>query len=215
MKVMLVADIYGFTEGVEQLCGAFEHGGAAVFSLSPYQRVEKFCDEQDAYDHFITECGHRTYAEMVRRTMVTERPNVVIGFSAGASASWLASSWIEEIPVQHLVCYYPTRIRKYLEQPPAFPTTIIFPERESHFGVDELISQLDLYDNIACLKTTLNHGFMNRESSSYSGQAWVAHQKLCHTPFIWGDPQLFREAVVALLRKLAVSSAVRPPPFQV
>ena len=70
------------------------------------------------------------------KSLSETRSDVVVGFSAGASAAWCAIAEYTTVFSGHLVCFYPTRMRKYVDKVPKCATTLVVPESEH--SVDDI-----------------------------------------------------------------------------
>lgn len=99
----------------------------------------------------------------------------IIGFSVGATVSWLCS---EIKGVHGIVGYYGSRIRDFTEIMPKCPALLFFPENEKSFNVDTLISRLNK-KNIELRKLNGEHGFGDPFSIKYD--EILAHKALTRT----------------------------------
>ncbi len=91
----------------------------------------------------------------------------LVGFSVGATASWLCS---EIEGVQGIVAYYGSRIRDYNEINPLCPMLLIFPIEEKSFNIDILMSTLN-NEKIEMHKYNGRNGFSDPYSPSYNKKA--------------------------------------------
>lgn len=172
MRVVFVTDIYGVNDGVRTIVTHLENGGADVSVVSPYRDDNlNFISEEQAYMTFLELCGHENYYRKVLASIEQHDCNVLIGCSAGASAAWFACSRLADNNIEHLLCFYPTRIRKYLRDKPNIPATIIFPSEEDLFSVDALARVLNKIQSVHCYTTAYQHGFLNPAVENYAKEA--------------------------------------------
>ncbi len=167
MQLLVISDIFGLTPVLETLARSL-HPGAEI--LDPYLgRKYAFDGEEDAYQAFLAECGHDTYAERVRGCLSQLRePTRVIAFSAGAVAAWRALAELSTVKVTELVGFYPGQIRDYLMFDASVPTRLIFPNQEAHFDVEPVIRALSEKQRVVCEHSAYSHGFMNALSRHFS-----------------------------------------------
>lgn len=175
---LIVTDIFGQCEGLQQLLNALAAPGRHFTIIDPYQRLpQAFISEQLAYAAFVNACDHEQYAARVTaHLMATALPiNVAIGFSAGASALWraLAAKHGFNCRIQQAVLFYPGQIYKYLDLMPKIPVEFIFGERESHFDVAELCLILSQKPEVNTVITPYKHGFMNPASAAFNQQGFT------------------------------------------
>jgi dienelactone hydrolase len=196
MRVLIVTDIFGVTASVLSLANVLMAERAQVEVVDPYDGKEKsFSHEQSAYDAFLANCGHDSYFRKVQNAISSSLEDlVIIGFSAGASAVWrnMESDWQSNI--LHFVGFYPGQIRYHLHITPKYPCTIVFPNREEHFDVNDVSGILNEIDNVQCIITDYGHGFMNPLSHQYSSIGAGAFNKVIN--------QASKLADVATLRRL-------------
>lgn len=173
MQVFIVTDIFGRTDEIDWLERTICQQGANVAVIDPYQGKQQiFSDEAQAYQTFLQSCGHRQYSLQIKTAITTANDDVVIlGFSVGAFAAWLAVDRLVNDNLRHLVGFYPSQIRKSLAVMPGCPVTLLFPKSEQHFEVGAVITQLDKIAQVSTYSTDFYHGFMNPLSVNYSSLA--------------------------------------------
>lgn len=174
MNIIIIPEIYGKTAALEDLANSLD---ATI--IDPYQGTAKsFVDEAQAYQCFIDECGHQAYTALVKSAIESiEGQVIVLGFSAGASAAWKATECFDDDKITHVIGFYPSQIRHHLDVKPACPVTMIFPQCESHFDVDQVIQSVSESAAVECVKTAFKHGFMNPLSTNYNDNAFAAFGK--------------------------------------
>ncbi|WP_440055898.1 dienelactone hydrolase family protein [Pseudoalteromonas sp. T1lg65] len=176
MKTLIITDIYGCTEHVKEFAEGLP-GNTVI--ISPYHHEQFSVDEAYHYQRFIDTCGHQKYQEKVVKAIQMERPNLVIGFSAGGAAAWNALAGMRICDVQQLIAFYPSQIRNALNKKPVCDTELYFPISEPHFEVSEVISRLAAKKGVKCVRTRYRHGFMNRFSLNFDSHAYSHYLFLC------------------------------------
>lgn len=190
-NIVIVTDIFGSTEELSALCGNLKEQGVGVTCISPYTRPEVFSSEEQAYAAFTACGGMDSYIEKVRRLLlVSGQTSNVIGFSAGASVLWALSQQIE---FDRALLFYPGQIRHYLDVSPINKPVIVFPKRERHFDLQQIITKLRGASSAQILQIEAEHGFVNASSQGYDKLLSSAvFQFLAHWPKMPHDTVLKR-----------------------
>ena len=178
MVTLIVSDIFGHTANLEAF--ANELSGNTVI-CSPYesmQSVRQHRSENEVYTLFKNNVGHDAYKSKVKRAINENKPDLVIAFSAGASAAWRAIAEMSFKP-QKLIGFYPGQIRNYLHVVPRCHVDLLFPQQESHFELTPVINILKKIPSIHCTRTRYNHGFMNALSSEFNKYAYLHYTHWC------------------------------------
>ncbi|MDD1793966.1 dienelactone hydrolase family protein [Enterovibrio sp. ZSDZ42] len=174
MKVVLVTDIFGLCESIDCLSNHLTHLDVDLEVIDPYEGMRhSFINEQDAYDAFVKQCGHDKYLSLVSESISVVKPELIIGFSAGASAVWRVSS-LDSGDCRQAICFYPTQIRNHLDIKPQIPTKVVFPCTERAFNVENVSKHISTYELVNTEITSFQHGFMNKCSAAYdlAGEAY-------------------------------------------
>ncbi len=177
-KLLIATDIFGrsihLSALVQSLAGRFEE----VHILDPYAGADRcFPDEATAYRAFI-EGGLESYVRGAEQQIASlSGPLHLLGFSAGASALWIALSRIPCLQVQKAWLFYSGQIRNHLACQPECPVHLVFPRMEEHFEVDVVMRELKERPNLTLEKTHYLHGFMNPLSRNFSYEALLEYQK--------------------------------------
>ena len=167
MCILLATDVFGPTPAVASMVRALGHSCLVV---SPFDDPELyFQSEQTAYYAFLAQGGVSRYAEKLRQQLLEHGTSlrVVIGFSAGASALWIASADEAARQMQAAVLFYGSRIRDHKKVQPLCPLRLIFAENEAAFDVSELSAELQQLGHQAELVRGTSHGFMNPYSRGF------------------------------------------------
>jgi dienelactone hydrolase len=187
--LVLITDIFGETNWCQSLIQAWRAKGHNAMCISPYARYDSltdvtlFANEEQAYQQFQLSGGMDSYAEKVEQTLQQatvekNEPIICVGFSAGASALWLAAAKsFNKIELTHCIGFYPGQIRHSLELSPLCPFMLIFPESESHFDIEPIIQHLVTKQNVNIVQVGLKHGYANPQSDNYND---LASRELTH-----------------------------------
>ncbi|GLO64978.1 dienelactone hydrolase family protein [Oceanobacillus kimchii] len=168
--IIVIHEIYGINQHIESFCKLLSKFSFDVIcpNLLQQDTPYDYSEEEVAYRNFMENVGFTDASQKIKDIVsdVTDnyRKIFIIGFSVGATVAWLCS---EEESVNGIVGYYGSRIRNYVELTPKCPTTLFFPQEESSFNVDELISTLD-NKNIEAHKFNGRHGFSDPYSPKYN-----------------------------------------------
>jgi dienelactone hydrolase len=178
-KLLIATDIFGrsvhLSALAQSLAGRFEE----VHILDPYAGADRrFPDEATAYRAFIDEGGLDSYTRGAEQQIASlSGPLHLLGFSAGASALWIASSRIPYLQVRKAWLFYSAQIRNHLACQPRCPVHLVFPRTEEHFEVDIVMRELNGKPDLTLEKTRYLHGFMNPLSSNFSSKGLLEYQK--------------------------------------
>ena len=167
--IIVIHEIYGLNEHMQGFCESLSNQGFDVICPNLLDRESPFdySQEDAAYRHFMENVGFTGALHKIKDILSDVKDEYqkifILGFSAGATVAWLCS---EDECVDGMVGYYGSRIRNYVELTPQCPTLLFFPQEESAFNVDELISALEI-KNIEVHKFNGKHGFSDPYSSKY------------------------------------------------
>ncbi|QJQ05763.1 hypothetical protein EJG51_007775 [Undibacterium piscinae] len=173
MTVLIATDVFGITPAVASLVRSL---GCECIVVSPFDDPALwFQSEQKAYHAFLAEGGISRYASKVTARLQEQtlaasgasRIQMAIGFSAGASALWMASAQPEAARLQAAVLFYGSRIRDLQKLQPQCPVRLIFAEKETAFDAAALSKDLQSLGHQAELARNTSHGFMNPYSRGF------------------------------------------------
>ncbi|WP_228720445.1 dienelactone hydrolase family protein [Halarcobacter ebronensis] len=172
----MVSDIFGITQAFKKL--ALDIDNKAVI-FDPYEgAVLDFADEKSAYKYFIKNVGLESYSEKLKEYIKAQTEvMILIGFSVGATAIWNISEENDLRSVQNAFCYYGSQIRYNLNIKPKFPINLVFPSREEHFSIKELIDNISDIENTSVRQVPFLHGFMNEKSLNFDLNAYALELK--------------------------------------
>ena len=176
--VVILHEIYGLNDFIEELCISYQQKGYAVFAPNLLKREITFAYEQEAeaYTYFNQQVGFKIVKQVERliNDLKEEYEQViVIGFSVGATLAWLCC---ENSNCAAVVCFYGSRIRDYLHLQPVCPALVLFAS-EDLFEVDKVIELLSGNANLESKKITGRHGFMDSYGKNFSFTANLEAQK--------------------------------------
>lgn len=181
--LFLIADIFGRTRALESMGQQLSETVPDIRIIDPYQGMDhRFETEALAYAYFMDRVGLASYGSSLADALASPGPDtVLIGFSVGASALWSVSDRPFRRHIRKAFCFYGSQIRQYTGIRPRFDMELIFPEREPHFNVDELIGILTAKDRVSCSKATGLHGFMNELSPHFDPESYAVFMEYLKT----------------------------------
>lgn len=167
MRILIVTDVFGMTPAVTSIIRAV---GQQCLVVSPFDDAQLyFQEEKTAYYAFLAQGGVARYAAKLERTLneQTAEIQMAIGFSAGASALWIASANKSAMQLRASILFYGSRIRDHKNLQPLCPVRLIFAENEAVFNAAELSSDLRNLGHQTELASGSSHGFMNPYSRGF------------------------------------------------
>ncbi|MBD1582756.1 hypothetical protein [Pseudoalteromonas sp. S16_S37] len=194
MVTLIVSDIYGHTANLDTF--ANELSGEVVI-CSPYMSKQpaRQKDESLVYEQFVNTIGHDGYMAKVEKSIASHKPDLIIGFSAGAVAAWRALAHLKSNAPKKLIGFYPGQIRNYLHIHPNCPVDLYFPHQESHFELTPVIQTLKKTSWVSCTRTRYSHGFMNALSNHFNKYAYLHYTHLCEQQIVALQQSLKQEQI--------------------
>lgn len=176
LALIVVHEIYGVNDHMHQVIDHFTSSRIDVFcpNLLQSQHAFHYRDEEKAYHHFINrigfDYGKEQIEEFVTKLSSSYTHIGLIGFSVGATISWLCSN---NPKLDFIIGCYGSRIRDYVHMKPTCATLLIFPEIESSFSVPFLMKTLQQENNPLLEIKQLHgeHGFLDPYSEKYNEQS--------------------------------------------
>ncbi|MFC9448826.1 dienelactone hydrolase family protein [Bacillus cereus] len=173
LALIAVHEIYGVNDHMYHVIDHFTSSHIDVFcpNLLQSQQAFHYSDEEKAYHHFVTHIGFddgkRQIEEFITRLSSSYTHIGLIGFSIGATISWLCSN---NPKIDFIIGCYGSRIRDYIHMKPTCAALLIFPEKESNFSVPALIKALHQQNNPLLEIKQLHgeHGFLNPYTEKYN-----------------------------------------------
>ncbi|MED1116495.1 dienelactone hydrolase family protein [Bacillus paramycoides] len=173
LALVVVHEIYGVNDHMQHVIDHFTSSNTDVFcpNLLQLQNSFHYSDEEKAYQHFMNHIGFDGGKKQIEELVTSLSSNYthigLIGFSIGATISWLCSN---NPKIDFIIGCYGSRIRDYVHIKPICATLLIFPEKEASFSVSPLIETLQ-QQNYPLLKIKQlhgEHGFLNPYSEKYN-----------------------------------------------
>jgi Dienelactone hydrolase and related enzymes len=170
--LFLASDVFGYTSELQVLT---RNLAARARIVSPYGADSpQHHNETDAYADFSTRTSVETYADEITGELRRTAYDLVVGFSVGATALWLALAHADILPPKRTILYYGSRIRQYAHLRPQGNIQLIFAEKEASFHPAELVKQLNSADIDAQILPGTAHGFMNPFSPGFNAGVYAA-----------------------------------------
>ena len=166
-----MTDIFGLCESTDKLSDLLNKAGHKVLLIDPYDGIrQSFNNESEAYSAFTENCNQKGYLHITQQAVVQSKAHLIIGFSAGANALWqlIAQDIVSD---KQLMCFYPTRIDKFLTLEANALIDVIFPIREASFEVTDIARIIEQKARTKSITTPFEHGFMNSRSLAFTCKA--------------------------------------------
>jgi dienelactone hydrolase len=167
VRTLIATDIFGITPELVRLAGRL---CSDPLLISAHEDPElSFASEAQAYKSFLAGGGVEAYARRLQQRLEAD-PSIasLVGFSAGASAGWIAAAAPVALGLSQAVLFYGSRIREQVALRPLCPVRLIFAEEEASFIPAGLVHDLTASGVRAELVPGSRHGFMNELSAGFS-----------------------------------------------
>ncbi|WP_321492421.1 helix-hairpin-helix domain-containing protein [uncultured Desulfobacter sp.] len=184
--LLAVTDIFGRTTAFDNLIKKLSRKFTSVEIVDPYDgEARDFENEDDAYAGFQKQMGLTGYIRKVNDMLWGRQylSQIIIGFSAGASAVWAVSPNMKAFKNTRAICFYSSQIRHLLDITPEIKTDIYFAARENTYDVDDVISRLSSNRSVNCIKTDFFHGFMNEKSRNFNKKGYARYIEILKDQF--------------------------------
>ncbi|PFM46868.1 hypothetical protein COJ45_14860 [Bacillus cereus] len=173
LALVVVHEIYGVNDHMHHVIHHFTSSHIDVFCPNLLQSHHAFHygDEEKAYHFFIHHIGFdegkKKIEEFITHLSSSYTHIGLIGFSVGATISWLCSN---NPKLDFIIGCYGSRIRDYIHLKPTCATLLIFPEKEASFSVSSFIQSLQQQKNplLAIQQLRGEHGFLNPYTEKYN-----------------------------------------------
>ena len=174
--ILLIHEIYGVNDHMKFMKEKLSKLEADIICPNLLSKDVPYSYEEEgmAYQNFVQNIGIDEGSRQITNMLIQLKQEYeevgVIGFSVGATISWLCS---ESNLCNFVIGCYGSRIRDYVNRSPVCPTLLIFPTEEKTFDVDSLINSLEQKrDPLLEIKTFHGfHGFMNPFSQAFNKEA--------------------------------------------
>lgn len=169
--VILLHEIYGINRFMENIANTLASSGYDVIcpDLCGLEKPFDYSDQEAAYAHFKDNVGFERAAEIAidyaRRYRSGYRHLFLLGFSIGATTSWICSR--ENGLFDGVIGCYGSRIRDYTNILPSCPVLLIFPSIEYSFDATSFV-RCFTKSNVEIHVLDGHHGFADPYSPTYS-----------------------------------------------
>ncbi len=174
--VVVIQEIFGLTDHVEEICGVFADAGYHAIAPSLFDRVEKgflVGHDQDGIQRGIAAVMKSPWPQVVSDMQAAidalPQPVYVTGFCYGGAAAWMAAA--QCTGVKAASCFYGRLIANLLDHKPKAPVMLHYGARDASIPPENVESvrlaapdsPLYLYD--------AGHGFCRAGSHDYDAAA--------------------------------------------
>lgn len=174
--VVVIQEIFGLTDHVEEICGVFADAGYHAIAPSLFDRVEKgflVGHDQDGIQRGIAAVMQSPWPQVVSDMQAAidalPQPVYVTGFCYGGAAAWMAAA--QCTGVKAASCFYGRLIANLLDHKPKAPVMLHYGARDASIPPENVESvrlaapdsPLYLYD--------AGHGFCRAGSHDYDAAA--------------------------------------------
>ena len=174
--ILLIHEIYGVNDHMKLMKEKLSKLEADIICPNLLSQDAPYSYEEEgmAYQNFVQNIGIDEGSKQITNMLIQLKQEYdevgVIGFSVGATMSWLCS---ESNLCNFVIGCYGSRIRDYINRSPACPTLLIFPTKEEAFDVDYLINSLkQKREPLLEIKKFYGfHGFMNPFSQTFNKES--------------------------------------------
>lgn len=174
--VVVIQEIFGLTEHIEEICGVFADAGYHAIAPGLFDRVEKDFHaslDQDGIQKGIGAVMKSPWPQVVSDMQAAidalPQPAYVTGFCYGGAAAWMAAAQCNGVKAAS--CFYGRLIANLLDHKPKAPTMLHYGARDASIPPENVESvrlaapdsPLYLYD--------AGHGFCRAGSHDYDAAA--------------------------------------------
>lgn len=174
--VVVIQEIFGLTNHIEEMCGVFADAGYHAIAPSLFDRVEKgflVGHDQDGIQRGIAAVMKSPWPQVVSDMQAAidalPQPVYVTGFCYGGAAAWMAAA--QCTGVKAASCFYGRLIANLLDHKPKAPVMLHYGARDASIPPENVESvrlaapdsPLYLYD--------AGHGFCRAGSHDYDAAA--------------------------------------------
>ena len=169
--IVIIHEIYGINKHMRNICHRLSKLKFDVICLNLLNIDQSYEYEEEviAYYNFMDNLGFDETANNVRFIANQIRDQYkylfIVGFSVGATISWLSSS--KENLYDGFIGFYGSRIRDYIDDNPKCPSLLIYGSEEKSFNVKELTDVLGKKDKVEVKIFEGKHGFSDPYSKNY------------------------------------------------
>jgi len=167
--IIVLHEIYGINEHIKTVCREYSEAGYDVICPDLIKHKPFNYDQrEEAYQNFMGEIGFESAFMQTKRLVLRARKQYrrvfILGYSIGATVTWLCSAVTGLC--DGIIGYYGSRIRDYMDVVPKCPVLLIFSSEEESFNVEETADLLNGKKASAYILKA-KHGFSDPFSGSY------------------------------------------------
>ncbi|KJL05851.1 MULTISPECIES: dienelactone hydrolase family protein [Priestia] len=174
--ILLIHEIYGVNDHMKFVKQELSKLEADIICPNLLSKDVSYSYEEEgmAYQNFVQNIGMDEGSRQITNMLIQLKQEYeevgIMGFSVGATLSWLCS---ENNLCNFVIGCYGSRIRDYVNRSPVCPTLLIFPTKEEAFDVDYLINSLKQKREplLEVKKFHGFHGFMNPFSQTFNKES--------------------------------------------
>ncbi|MCM3770368.1 MULTISPECIES: dienelactone hydrolase family protein [Priestia] len=174
--ILLIHEIYGVNDHMKFMKQKLSKLEADIICPNLLSKDIPYSYEEEAiaYQNFVQNIGMDEGSRQINNMLIQLKQEYkrvgIMGFSVGATISWLCS---ENNLCDFVIGCYGSRIRDYINRHPVCPTLLIFPTEEQTFDVDCLINSLKQKREplLEIKKFHGFHGFINPFSQTFNKES--------------------------------------------
>ena len=174
--VVVIQEIFGLTDHVEEICGVFADAGYHAIAPSLFDRVEKgflVGHDQDGIQRGIAAVMKSPWPQVVSDMQAAidalPQPVYVTGFCYGGAAAWMAAA--QCTGVKAASCFYGRLIANLLDHKPKAPVMLHYGARDASIPPENVESVRLAAPNSPLYLYDAGHGFCRAGSPDYDAAA--------------------------------------------
>lgn len=174
--VVVIQEIFGLTDHVEEICGVFADAGYHAIAPSLFDRVEKgflVGHDQDGIQRGIAAVMQSPWPQVVSDMQAAidalPQPVYVTGFCYGGAAAWMAAA--QCTGVKAASCFYGRLIANLLDHKPKAPVMLHYGARDASIPPENVESVRLAAPNSPLYLYDAGHGFCRAGSHDYDAAA--------------------------------------------
>ena len=174
--VVVIQEIFGLTDHIEEICGVFADAGYHAIAPSLFDRVEKgflVGHDQDGIQRGIAAVMQSPWPQVVSdmQAAIDALPQPVYdtGFCYGGAAAWMAAA--QCTGVKAASCFYGRLIANLLDHKPKAPVMLHYGARDASIPPENVESVRLAAPNSPLYLYDAGHGFCRAGSHDYDAAA--------------------------------------------
>ena len=174
--VVVIQEIFGLTDHIEEICGVFADAGYHAIAPGLFERVEKgflVGHDQDGIQRGIAAVMKSPWPQVVSDMQAAidalPQPVYVTGFCYGGAAAWMAAA--QCTGVKAASCFYGRLIANLLDHKPKAPVMLHYGARDASIPPENVESVRLAAPNSPLYLYDAGHGFCRAGSHDYDAAA--------------------------------------------